>query len=402
MSPETQTVTVEKLVKAPVAQIYQAFTNATFLKEWLCDVATVTVKPGGRMYLWWNGDFYSSGEYIDLEPDRSVKFQWFGRGESIPTQVAVALTKEKNGTLVTMKHTLPAGEEWLKIAQGYQHEWTVSLENLASVLETGIDCRIFDRPMLGINIGDFSPEQAKQLGVPVATGLRLDSVVAGMGAHGAGLQRNDVMVSLGGSPISDFDSLVFSLRGKKGGEKVEVIFYRGSEKKTTIMELSRRQVPDVPFDIPELARRLRARIDESLAEVEKTFAGVSDEEASFRPSAEEWSAKEVLGHLILGEQFTPNFYLSVLQGQEIWSDSFGGNSNELTRAVVAAFSTVPELLEELKRLSNLLVAFIAAWPEEFLLHKGSYFRSAWQLLEGQTHTHIHLAQIQDAIDKSRK
>ena len=100
MSPETQSVTSEKFIKAPAAQVYLAFTNATLLKEWLCDVATVSPKPGGRMYLWWNGDFYSSGEYVDLEPNRSITFQWFGRGESIPTQVAVTLSKKKGGTLV--------------------------------------------------------------------------------------------------------------------------------------------------------------------------------------------------------------------------------------------------------------------------------------------------------------
>ena len=402
MASETQSVTSEKLINAPAAQIYQAFTNATLLKEWLCDVATVTLKAGGRMYLWWNGDFYSSGEYVDLQPNRSVTFQWFGRGETIPTQVKVALTKKKDGTLVKMTHTLPAGEDWLKIAQGFQHEWTVSLDNLASVLETGLDRRIFDRPMLGVNPGNFNAEQAKQLGVPVTKGLRLDYVGEGMGAHAAGLRSNDVMISLGGKPLTDFDSLVASLQGKKGGEKVEVEFYRGPEKKTVVMELSRRLVPDIPFDIPELARRVRARYDEGLAELAKTFEGVTDEEASFRPAPDEWSAKEVLGHLVLGEQYFPNYYLSLFQGQELWSDGWEGNSNELTRAAVMAYPTVAELLEEFRRLSNLMVAFIESWPENYLALKGSYFRAAWQLLEGQTHTHAHLAQIEAVIAISRK
>jgi uncharacterized protein YndB with AHSA1/START domain len=402
MSPETQSVTSEKFIKATAAEVYLAFTNATLLKEWLCDVATVSPKPGGRMYLWWNGDFYSSGEYVALKPNRSITFQWFGRGESIPTQVAVTLSKKKGGTLVTMTHTLPAGEDWLKIAQGFQHEWTVSLENLVSVLETGLDRRVFDRPMLGVNPGDFSAEQAKQLGVPVTKGLRLDYVGEGMGAHAAGLVRDDVLVSLGGVPLSDFDSLVASLHGKKGGEKVEVVFYRGPEKKTVTMELTRRPVPEVPFDIPELARGVRARYDESLAALAQTFQGVTEQEASFRPAPDEWSAKEVLGHLVLGEQFFPNYFLSLFQGQELWSDSWSGNSNELTRAAVAAYPSVPELLEELRRLSNLMVAFIETWPKDYLERKGSYFRAAGQLLEGQTHTHAHLAQIQAAIAKSRK
>jgi uncharacterized protein YndB with AHSA1/START domain len=402
MSPETQSVTSEKFIKAPAAQVYLAFTNSTLLKEWLCDVATVSPKPGGRMYLWWNGDFYSSGEYVELEPNRSITFQWFGRGESIPTQVVVTLSKKKGGTLVSMTHILPTGEDWLKIAQGFQHEWTVSLENLASVLETGLDRRVFDRPMLGVNPGDFSAEQAKQLGVPVTKGLRLDYVGEGMGAHAAGLKRDDVLVSLGGAPLTDFESLIASLHGKKGGDKVEVVFYRGPEKKTVTMELTRRPVPDVPFAIPELARRVRTRYDEGLADLGKAFQGVTEEEASFRPAADEWSAKEVLGHLVLGEQFFPNYHLALLQGQELWSDGWEGNSNELTRAAVAAYPSVPELLEELRRLSNLMVAFIESWPEAYLVRKGSFFRVAWQLLEGQSHTHAHLAQIQDAIAKSRK
>jgi uncharacterized protein YndB with AHSA1/START domain len=402
MSPETQSVTSEKFIKAPAAQVYLAFTNATLLKEWLCDVATVSPKPGGRMYLWWNGDFYSSGEYVALEPNHSITFQWFGRGESIPTQVAVTLKKKTSGTLVAMTHTLPAGEDWLKIAQGFQHEWTVSLENLTSVLETGLDRRVFDRPMLGVNPGDFSAEQAKQLGVPVTKGLRLDYVGEGMGAHAAGLRRDDVMISLGGTPLSDFESLVASLHGKKGGDQVEVVFYRGPEKKTVTMELTRRPVPEVPFDIAELARRVRTRYDESLAALAQTLQGVTEQEASFRPAPDEWNTKEVLGHLVLGEQFFPNYYLSLFQGQESWSDSWGGNSNELTRAAVAAYPSVSELLEELRRLSNLMVAFIETWPKEYLERKGSYFRASKQLLEGQTHTHAHLAQIQDAIAKSRK
>ena len=402
MTPETQTVTSDKFIQAPSTLVYQAFTNATLLKEWLCDIATVSAKPGGRMYLWWNGDFYSSGEYIALEPNHSIAFQWFGRGESLPTQVNVTLVEKDNGTQVTMAHTLPAGEAWVKIAQGFQHEWTVSLENLASVLETGLDRRIFDRPMLGINPGDFSAEQAKQLGVPVTTGVRLDYVGEGMGAHAAGLQRNDVLISIAGKPTADYEGLRVALHGKKGGDKVEVVFYRGPDKKTVTMELSRRPMPEIPFDIPELAKRVRARYDESLATLAKTFEGVTEEEASFCPSPDEWSAKDVLGHLVLGEQFFPNYYLTLLQGQEMWSDSWAGNSNELTRAAVSAYSTVAELLEELQRLSNLMVAFIEAWPAEFLARKGSYFRTAWQLLEGHMHTQAHMAQIQEAIAKSKK
>ena len=57
----------DQAINAPPTQVYNAFTNATALKEWLCDVATVKPKPGGRMYLAWNDGYYCSGEFTDLE-----------------------------------------------------------------------------------------------------------------------------------------------------------------------------------------------------------------------------------------------------------------------------------------------------------------------------------------------
>jgi len=79
------TVTAEIFVHAPVKQAYRAFTNATSLREWLCDVATVEPHPRGRMYLWWRGDFYSSGHYLELDADKRVKFRWYSNLDPAPT-----------------------------------------------------------------------------------------------------------------------------------------------------------------------------------------------------------------------------------------------------------------------------------------------------------------------------
>ena len=81
MSGETQTNRFEQMIKTPPAQVYTAFTNATALREWMCDVATLIPRAGGRVYLYWNSGYYSAGEYSHLEPDRCVDFTWQGRGE---------------------------------------------------------------------------------------------------------------------------------------------------------------------------------------------------------------------------------------------------------------------------------------------------------------------------------
>jgi uncharacterized protein YndB with AHSA1/START domain len=397
------TISVVQAIQAPLEQAYLAFTNSSALREWLCDMASVKAYSGGRYYLWWNGDYYSSGEIKALEPNKSVTFQWFGRGEIAPSEVHVAFSEKSGLTNVVLSHTIPDGQPWDEMAEGFRQEWTRGLENLASVLQTGIDHRIFDRPMLGIVPGDFTREQAEQLGVPVTEGMRIDDVVDGMGAQLAGLQHNDVIVSMAGKPVTnEFNSLPLALRGHKGGETVEVIIYRGKEKKTVSMTLSRRRVPEVSFDPAVLAEAIHVRYEEALSALEKAFAGVSQAEASHVPAPGEWSAQEVLAHLIHGERFNLSYFAEAINGFERQADGFGNNLDSQVRATVAAFGTTDNLLKELRRLSDEVVAFIREFPPEFVAYKSTYFKVTWPFLEGQFHTLAHLDQIKAAIQAARQ
>jgi uncharacterized protein YndB with AHSA1/START domain len=396
------TVTSEQFIKATPAQVYYALTHAAALHEWLCDFATVAPRPGGRMYLWWHGDFYSAGEYIALEENKSVKFKWFARFEPTPSEVSVMLTPKDDGTLVTINHIVPDGDEWRQRAQGFKVKWDSTLPNLASVLETGLDRRTFDRPMLGINISDFSPEIAKMLRVPISQGVRLDEVRQGMGAHIAGLWKDDVIVELDGKPITnDYGSLVAALKGKKGGDKVEVVFYRGPQKKTVTMELTKRPVPDISWNPVELAEQVRLKYNDTLSRLEACFKDVSEVEADREPSPGEWSAKKTLAHLIHTERgWIANLDDSV-GGYERLSDDWGGNLPAHVNATVKAYGTVRGMLDELKRLSVEMVAFLAALPNSFVERKASYFLTAAQMLELESHTILHIDQINAAIAAAR-
>jgi len=397
------TVSSEQCIKASPAQVYYAFTHAIALHEWLCDFATVAARPGGRMYLWWHGDFYSAGEYVSLEENKSVVFKWFGRGDPAPSEVAVSIEEKDGGMRITLSHTVPDGKDWETRAKGFKAEWDSTLPNLASVLETGLDRRIFDRPMLGINISDFSPEIARALGVPVTQGTRIDSPLETMGAYKAGLRKDDVLVQFNGKTITnDFGSLVTALQGKKGGDEVEVVFYRGPEKKTVIMELSKRPVPEIPWQPAELARQVRAKYDESLAALEQCFQGVTEAEADHEPAAGEWSAKQTLAHLIQTERNWIANLDDVVGSYERLADDWGGNLPAHINATLMAYKNVRGLLAELKRLANEAVAFLAALPPEFVARKCSYYQAAWQMLEAQSHTFSHVEQIKSAIAAAHK
>lgn len=391
-------VSVETVVRVPLKYAYRAFTNSTSLREWLCDVATVEPHPHGRMYLWWRGDFYSSGHFIELEENQRVKFRWFSNIDPAPTEVTVILAEQGDDIRVRLEHAVPDAEGWQGKAEAFRENWVDSLENLKSVLETGIDLRIANRPMLGIMPGDFTEEQAAALGVPVREGLRLDGTVPGMGAERAGLQKNDVLVGMAGHPITnDFNSLPNAIQGKKGGDVVEVVYYRGAEKKTVNMELGKRPMPEVPFDPAELARRARALYEPALAELEQVFVGVTDEQASRRPEPNEWSALEVVGHLVAGERFNLIYFTSLIDGYEITSDGFGTNVHALVQATVQTNPSIKAMLELLRRTSEEVLAFTALIPKEFTHNKGSYYRLGFGLLQPNFHITGHLAQIKAAL-----
>ena len=396
------TVTAETHVQAPLKFAYRAFTNATSLREWLSDVATVVPHPHGRMYLWWAGDFYSSGHYLELEENKRLKFRWFSNIDPAPTEVTVTFTEKDGGVNVRMDHDVPQGEAWQGKPESFRENWQDSLRNLKSVLETGIDLRIAERPMLGIVPGDFTEEQANHLGIPVREGLRLDGTVDGMGAQRAGLQRDDLLVSMAGKPITnDFTSLQMAIAGKKGGDVVEVEFYRGAEKKKISMELTKRPMADVPFNPVELAKQARALFEPALVEIEKCFEGFTDEQAMKRPEPNEWSALEVVAHLIQGERFNVNYLSSLIDGYEPTTDGFGGNINASVAATVKANPSIKLMMDALRRSVDELLLYVEMIPEDFVANKGSYYRFGAGMLQPNFHLNSHTEQMREALKAAK-
>jgi uncharacterized protein YndB with AHSA1/START domain len=402
MSTETQTFKFEQTVKTSPALVYYAFTNSTALREWFCDMATTAPHPGGHLYLRWNSGFFVTGEFKALEPEKTIAFTWHGRKEPWETHVEVALSKHNGETHILVVHSgAGTGEEWAGILKEIQSGWKASLENLASVLETGADLRFVRRPMLGIMVGEFNPEIAKKLDMPIQEGIKLDNVIDGMGAQAAGLQKDDVVIGMAGHPVSDYPSLAVALQGQHGGDKVEVVFYRGNEKKTVIMELSRRPLPEFPDSAEALAEILGKRYaeqDEALAEL---FEGVSETEASYQPAPGEWSAKENLAHLIHSERGWHTWISDLANGQEPHYDDFGGNLRARVTATAAVYPTTGELLDELKRNCAETVGTISKLPEEFMARKASFWRLCYNLLETPFHFNDHSEQMRAAIEAAQ-
>lgn len=399
---DTQPLKFTQFVKATPADAYRAFTNSTNLREWLCNVATVDPRPGGRLYLWWHSGYYTCGEYTLTQPKEKVAFTWHGRGEPGISNVEVSFTAQNGGTLVTLEHRgLGSGEEWSSAVSEIEKGWKRAMENLASVMDSGEDLRFVLRPMLGILLGEFDEERAQKLGVPVKEGMCLDGVVNGMGAQAAGLQSNDVIVSMAGKPITNYDSLANALATHRAGDRIEVVFYRGPERKTVMMELSKRPIPEIPWSAKELAEKASQIQEGILTELDKFLAGVTEAEASFKPAPNEWNIKENIAHLIHGERGYQSFMAELVDGNERHVDDWGDNVNAYIEATVVVHPTLQDIVNEHKRSCRETIEFLTRLPDSFIARKGTYWRLAYAALESPYHFESHLSQMQAALDAAR-
>jgi uncharacterized protein YndB with AHSA1/START domain len=395
-------VTVEQFVKATPAQAYFAFTNATMLSLWMCDRATVSPHPGGRIYMHWYAGFYASGDFISFDPERQVSFNWLARGEPGTSQVTVDFELKDEGTLIKLTHLVPEGPQWKELADGFMEEWSTGLENLANMLETGQDLRLMNRPVTGIMPSDFNFDQMMKMRIPVNEGMRIDGVFAGTGAETAGLLRDDVIVNIAGKPVtSNTDTLEAALTGKRIGEKVDVVYYRGSDKRTTVLELSKRPLQRIPLEPPKLAMLIKEEYDPVIKELNDLFKNVSEELASRRPSRFDWSAKEILAHLIHNERSIHIQIEDMISGNENWADEASAISSARLQTTINIYGSINNMLIEYNRLCTSTIAFIAALPAEFVVRKGLYYRMGLQLFHNPVHLGIHLDQISETFRSVR-
>jgi uncharacterized protein YndB with AHSA1/START domain len=398
---EKRSLAFSQTINAPVEQAYQAFTSSIALQYWFADFAEIDAREEGRFYAWWNVGYFTSGLITKLKENKRIDLTWHGLGEPEATKVKIKFADEDGKTAIRIKHKgIGKGEIWDKTGEQITDGWETSLANLTSVLETGYDKRIYDQPMLGVITEVFVDEKmAEELNLPVKIGCKISDALDGMGAKAAGLQGNDVLYSINGHELKAFSDFRPALSGIIAGDKVEVVFYRAAEKHSVQMELSGRPKPTVPKTAAELAENAAKVYQQVDKELDAIFAGISEEQAATRPSPEEWSAKEVLAHLIYSERW---MHLAITC--HTGNLRSGGFSNDLgMHAAIANAYSLDELIAELKRCGAITIEALKALPDDFVADKRRVTVLATYVAEQgfALHTHSHLNQVKAALETEK-
>jgi uncharacterized protein YndB with AHSA1/START domain len=402
MSKDKGKLVLTQAVAAPPEAAYYAFTNEAAIQGWLCDNGQVNARENGRIYLYWNRGYYGCGEFTALEPDTSLAFAWRGKDEPGPTEVHVSLAAEGDDTLVTVTHSgIGEGEAWQETRGNIEQGWTDGLENLKAVLETGLDKRLFDRPLLGVYpAAVVDEESATELGLPVTTGIRISSAAPGTKAEAAGLQANDVLFSVDGTELTEFRSIGAALADHKVGDTVELVLYRDGARLTMDLALSSRPIPEVPDTAQAFAAKLRETYAELDGELDALLAGVSDKEAATPPAPEKWSVVQVLAHLLATERV---FQVGIaLQMDDKTLAGFPNNPPGQMAAIIGVNPTLADMVGAWKKAEAETVALVENLPDGLVARKADYIQLGNLLLTGLPgHTRTHLGQIQRTLEAVR-
>ncbi len=361
-----------------------SFTNATALREWFCDLAVVQPFVGGRVYCQWHDGSALMGRYVALIPQKKVVLSLRGDEDGSSVAVSVTLLDKETDTVLTL---VLSNEGKLSAKAWAQEEmrWSAALDNLQSVLETGVDQRALSYPSLGV---DVAPN-----GVALE-GVRVVAVHPNSPASEAGIQVGDVLFAVGNSKVLDRESLSAALRQRRVGDKVKVDIARNGHRFNTAVTLGAAVMLDVPRDHEVLAELVARKYTEINRDLTQALKGVSDERAARVPLAGRWSVRHVLAHLIEGERYIHHWITCLINAEEPLHDyRYAPTLRERLDAVINGFPTVQALLTELKRNEAETVALLNALPPDFLARRASARRLAETMLLWPEHAREHIEEI---------
>jgi len=322
------------------------------------------------------------GKYTALVPSKRIAFDLRGDDDGYYSQCTITLSNKDNVTTLQLTDASES-KTWAKSIEEIEARWNIALDNLKSVLETGVDQRLAQRPTLGVSVDAVRSGEE---------GLRVSSA-----SEDVALQAGDVILSINGKKLNGAWGLSDALEGYTAGDKVKVTFRRNGKTMNATLKLLASPLPEVPSTAEELAEIVARRYTEVNRDLTQAFKGVSEERAARAPAPGQWSARHILAHLIVEERNLHAWLTDIIAGNEPWYDAQTDSLRVRLDAVINGFPTVQALLTELKRNEAETVALLNALPDEFVARKGSYYRLAVRMLSWPDHAREHLSQIAAAV-----
>ena len=367
-------------INAPGDRVADAVSCPFHLGVWLADEAFLEKRPAGRVVLWWHEGTQMTGRWTRFEP---------------PHDLAWTLTSEDGRRVDTSFHMESDGSVTRLSVLGdrVSEDWAEALENLAAYVETGVNRREMQRPMVGISYDILDPEKARASGADIDGGVLVSATVENGGAQAAGIMTGDLLELVGATRVRDWPDLVTALRGHKAGDTIDLTYWRNGQRSRVTATLGGRETPAVETDPQAMAERVASYARERLSSLQEVIGGADDRAAGHQPGPGEWSAKEVLSHLYNGELWWRDWALGAAYGTRV--AEYPERYDEALRRFVQGVpigDVVSALVDAIRATEVLQGSLLADNPAPSVMHA-----IAVEMHRECAHFDEHMAQVKAAI-----
>jgi hypothetical protein len=370
------TSTATTVITGDPKDVASAISGPWGLANWYCGAAHSERSEGGRLYVRWTDGRHALGRWREFHPDA---MEWtLLADDGVPSVASFRIAHEGPAVRVTVEGT------------GTRDDWPLLLENLKAFVETGRDARELRRPMMGIQFEPVTAELAAQRELPVEKGILITGLTEDGAARAAGIQTQDVLSALAGTATNDYDGLITALSRHSAGDVVEAELWRDGQRLSVPLELKSRPQRALPSSLTELMELVATQSDSLIDRLSNTVAGLTDAEAAVAPSPGEWSVKEVLAHLTIGERYGLD-HLARMAGDDPpveWPES----SDRLLHLALMPEpleATVQSLIGLLRQNRALIEAIAGQTPAQRVFHQ-----LGTQVYYTVDHFNDHIEQIQ--------
>ena len=129
-----------------------------------------------------------------------------------------------------------------KLDSGEGIGFAIAIEPVMPLINELILNGKIDRGFFGASVVNITEAVAINFDLPVTSGAGVISVAPGSPAEQVGLREQDIIVALAGQPVGNVAELDSILIQYRAGFSVEVVFYRGNDKRTVTVTLAERPV----------------------------------------------------------------------------------------------------------------------------------------------------------------
>jgi uncharacterized protein YndB with AHSA1/START domain len=147
---DSQDLVISRLVRAPRAKLWKAWTDPALLKEWWCpkpwtsEVRAFELRPGGAFHILMRGPDRETSDnpgcFLEIVPQAKLVFTsaltggWRPHAAELPFTAIIAMSDEGEGTryVATVMHPDAATKERHE-SMGFFHGWNTVIDQIEAL-----------------------------------------------------------------------------------------------------------------------------------------------------------------------------------------------------------------------------------------------------------------------------